>query len=135
MQVLPLLAARLTVIGLRFKEEPLVPLGMTKLPSLTVLNSPGVLGTCAALLGAQRALRRGNSRRANRFFRYRVYAQGFTVLALVVGGFMYGNERRAGRSQREQMAAQLAKTRRDEWLNELEEYNRTMEESSKTRKQ
>ncbi|TQS34221.1 hypothetical protein Golomagni_05404, partial [Golovinomyces magnicellulatus] len=50
----------------KLKEEPLVPLGI----GLTTF----------AFISAYRAIRRGDSKQANRMFRARVAAQGFTVL-------------------------------------------------------
>ncbi|KWU46206.1 hypothetical protein RHOSPDRAFT_32202 [Rhodotorula sp. JG-1b] len=78
----------------KFKEEPLVPLGC--------------LATVAALLGASSALQKGNRTQFNMFLRYRVAAQGLTlVAALGAANFMgsragggsvyYGAQRRAQR--------------------------------------
>ncbi|KAI5477954.1 hypothetical protein MNV49_005746 [Pseudohyphozyma bogoriensis] len=51
----------------KFKEEPLVPIG--------------ILATVVALGGATSALQKGNRTQFNKFLRYRVAAQGVTVVA------------------------------------------------------
>ena len=47
----------------------------------------GVALTTAALLGGLRAFTKGNVRKSNLFMRYRVAAQGFTVVVLLGGTF------------------------------------------------
>ncbi|WVN85842.1 uncharacterized protein L203_100994 [Cryptococcus depauperatus CBS 7841] len=54
------------------KEQPAVPVGAG--------------ATIAALLGASYHLRKGNRTQFNRFLRFRIYAQGLTVVALVIYG-------------------------------------------------
>ncbi|KAJ9115959.1 hypothetical protein QFC22_005102 [Naganishia vaughanmartiniae] len=56
------------------KKQPLVPLG--------------ALATCIALAGATAALRSGNRVQFNKYLRYRVAAQGVTVVAAVGGTLM-----------------------------------------------
>ncbi|KAJ9091861.1 hypothetical protein QFC21_007059 [Naganishia friedmannii] len=85
------------------KKQPLVPLGESFLPisifSLllshdisalagTVLWRVGALATCIALAGATGALRSGNRAQLNKYLRYRVAAQGVTVVAAVAGTLM-----------------------------------------------
>ncbi|RIB07900.1 hypoxia induced protein conserved region-domain-containing protein [Gigaspora rosea] len=53
----------------KLKEEPLIPFGLT----LTVL----------ALAGATLGYQKGDSKTMQRFLRFRVLAQGFTVVAAV----------------------------------------------------
>lgn len=78
----------------KFKEEPLVPIGerrsvvvtwitLTRGPCTLTLRSlpPGILATVAALLGATSALQKGNRTQFNKMLRYRVAAQGLTVIA------------------------------------------------------
>ncbi|CCJ28167.1 unnamed protein product [Pneumocystis jirovecii] len=48
-----------------------------------------VLATCLAFLGATIAIQRKNKLLANRMFRYRVYAQGFTLAIMVAGNIYY----------------------------------------------
>nr|XP_018999718.1 uncharacterized protein I203_07603 [Kwoniella mangroviensis CBS 8507]OCF63179.1 hypothetical protein I203_07603 [Kwoniella mangroviensis CBS 8507] len=54
------------------KEQPFVPIGC--------------LATVGALLGATYHLRKGNRNKFNQFLRLRVYAQGATVIALMIYG-------------------------------------------------
>ncbi|BGP15864.1 Respiratory supercomplex factor 1, mitochondrial [Rhodosporidiobolus nylandii] len=67
----------------KFKEEPLVPIGC--------------VATVAALLGASSALQKGNRTQFNKFLRYRVAAQGFTVVAALGGSLYYQQQRRAAK--------------------------------------
>jgi len=62
------------------KEEPMVPLGMVL--------------TTAALIGATSSMRKGNRTQFNRMLRFRVIAQGFTVVAALGGSVYYGEKRR-----------------------------------------
>ncbi|GAA6027404.1 hypothetical protein JCM8097_007835 [Rhodosporidiobolus ruineniae] len=78
----------------KFKEEPLVPLGCA--------------ATVAALLGASSALQKGNRTQFNKFLRYRVAAQGFTVVAALGGSLYYQNQRRAAKKAEEQARALAA---------------------------
>merc|ERR1712225_153275 len=68
----------------RLKEEPLIPLGCAL--------------TCWALYNASRSIRAGDSNRTNRMFRARIYAQGFTLLAMI-GGSMYWQTDRQKRKE------------------------------------
>ncbi|MDI1491085.1 MAG: Respiratory supercomplex factor 1, mitochondrial [Ramalina farinacea] len=63
----------------RIKEEPLVPFGV------------GL--TCWAFYNAARSIRSGNSTRTNRMFRFRLYAQSFTIVAMLGGSFYYNADR------------------------------------------
>jgi len=60
------------------KEQPFVPLG--------------ALATCVALIGASQQFRTGNRQAFNRFLRFRVVAQGVTVVACVVGSAAWAKE-------------------------------------------
>ncbi|GHJ90167.1 hypothetical protein NliqN6_6569 [Naganishia liquefaciens] len=60
------------------KQQPLVPLG--------------IVATCIALMGATGALRSGNRAQFNRYLRYRVAAQGVTVVAAVAGTLLLTNK-------------------------------------------
>ncbi|WVQ62401.1 uncharacterized protein L199_000541 [Kwoniella botswanensis] len=61
------------------KEQPFVPIGC--------------LATVGALLGATYHLRKGNRNKFNQFLRLRVYAQGATVIALMIyGGVAFTND-------------------------------------------
>ncbi|GAA99325.1 uncharacterized protein L969DRAFT_102694 [Mixia osmundae IAM 14324] len=78
----------------KFVEEPLVPLGM------------GL--TCVALLAASVQMRKGDRKKMNKFLRYRVYAQGLTVLAALGGTVYYGTER-SKRAAEQRDAARFAR--------------------------
>lgn len=99
------------------KEEPLVPIG--------------IVATCAALWGAQKALRTGNAKRANRFFRYRIYAQSFTVIAMLVGGIYYGEARRREKKASEEALKEAARKRQQDWIKDLEAYDESFTSSKK----
>ena len=90
----------------RLKEEPLVPLGVAL--------------TCAALIGATRSMRAGDRERTNRMFRARVYAQGFTVLAMVAGSVYWQTDRQKRKEFDKAVADRNAQEKRDAWVRELE---------------
>lgn len=65
-------------------------------------------------------MKAGDSTEMNRMFRARIYAQAFTLVALVAGG-MYFKTERAQRREFEQAVELRKKTeKRDAWLKELE---------------
>ncbi|KAJ6442675.1 mitochondrial hypoxia responsive domain-containing protein [Purpureocillium lavendulum] len=90
----------------KIKEEPLVPLGI----GLTVF----------AFVNAYRALRRGDSRQANKMFRARVAAQGFTVIAMVAGSMYYSKDREKTKELRKLKEQHDAEEKRQKWIRELE---------------
>lgn len=90
----------------RLKEEPLVPLGC----ALTVW----------ALYKASKSMRAGDHARTNVYFRRRIYAQGFTLLAVVAGGMYWGKDREKRREWDQLQKAKTAEERRKRWLDELE---------------
>ena len=71
----------------KFIEEPFVPIGSSRPRSRAaraIADLPscaGILATCIALGGATSALQKGNRTQFNKFLRYRVAAQGVTVVA------------------------------------------------------
>ncbi|KAL2074031.1 hypothetical protein VTL71DRAFT_7809 [Oculimacula yallundae] len=90
----------------RLKEEPLIPLGCAL--------------TCWALFSASRSIRSGDSNRTNRMFRARIYAQGFTLLAMI-GGSMYWQTDRQKRKEYDVVVAEKkAKEKNALWIKELE---------------
>lgn len=127
--------SRLKKLARRLKEEPLVPLGM--------------LLTCGALFGATRAMRTNvrssphlrqlrppwtaektdgldvqDHQRANIMFRRRIYAQFFTIAAIVAGS-SYWSQDRAKRAEFEKMEKERERVeRRERWLAELEARDR-----------
>ncbi|WWC86059.1 uncharacterized protein L201_000930 [Kwoniella dendrophila CBS 6074] len=66
-------------IARKCKEQPFVPIGC--------------IATVGALLGASYHLRKGNRNQFNKYLRLRVYAQGATVVALMIyGGVAFTND-------------------------------------------
>ncbi|KAL2823652.1 altered inheritance of mitochondria protein 31, mitochondrial [Aspergillus cavernicola] len=90
----------------RFKEEPLIPLGCA--------------ATCYALYRAYRSMRAGDSVEMNRMFRARIYAQGFTLLAVVAGGMYFKADRQQRREFEQAVEVRKGQEKRDAWLRELE---------------
>ncbi|KAF2814659.1 altered inheritance of mitochondria protein 31, mitochondrial, partial [Mytilinidion resinicola] len=90
----------------RLREEPLVPLGCV----LTV----------AALIGATRSIRRGDGNRTNVMFRRRIYAQGFTIVAMLGGSIYYQEDRNKRKEYEGVVAEKLRLEKRDKWIKELE---------------
>lgn len=65
-------------------------------------------------------MRSGDKHRTNRMFRRRIYAQGFTILAMVAGS-AYWETDRAKRGQFNELTEEKRKKeKRDAWLRELE---------------
>ncbi|TLD08821.1 uncharacterized protein PgNI_07647 [Pyricularia grisea] len=93
-------------IARKLKQEPLVPLGCV----LTV----------AAFTGAYRAMRAGDHGRVNRMFRYRIAAQGFTILAMVAGGIYYSDDRHKEREMWKAKREADEEDKRQRWIRELE---------------
>ena len=56
----------------------------------------------------------------NKMFRARIYAQGFTIVAIIGGSLYYAEERRQRRELERQLNEKKSKERRDAWLRELE---------------
>lgn len=53
-------------------------------------------------------------------FRYRIYAQAFTLVSVVVGGIYYKSERAQRKELERAMEAKKSQAKRDAWLKELE---------------
>ncbi|KAJ5280758.1 hypothetical protein N7478_006130 [Penicillium angulare] len=90
----------------RLKEEPLIPLGCA--------------ATCYALYRAYRSMKAGDSAEMNRMFRARIYAQAFTLVALVAGGMYFKTERTQRREFEKAVEERKSQEKRDLWLRELE---------------
>ncbi|MCJ1312765.1 Respiratory supercomplex factor 1, mitochondrial [Agyrium rufum] len=88
------------------RQEPLVPLGC--------------ILTCWALLGASRSIRRGDHATTNRMFRARIYAQGFTLVAICAGSFYWREDRDKRKELSGVLAEKKAQEKRDAWIRELE---------------
>ncbi|KAA8649027.1 respiratory supercomplex assembly factor RCF1 [Aspergillus tanneri] len=90
----------------RLKEEPLIPLGCA--------------ATCYALYRAYRSMKAGDSAEMNKMFRARIYAQFFTLIAVVAGGMYYKTERQQRREFDQMVEERKSQEKRDAWLRELE---------------
>lgn len=65
-------------------------------------------------------MRAGDSAEMNRMFRARIYAQAFTLVALVAGGMYFKTERQHRREFEQAVEERKAQEKRDAWLRELE---------------
>ncbi|KAK3630184.1 Respiratory supercomplex factor 1, mitochondrial [Elasticomyces elasticus] len=90
----------------RLFEEPLIPLGCAL--------------TCWALFEATRSMRSGDKHRTNRMFRRRIYAQGFTILAMVAGSAYWETDRSKRNQFNELVSDREKKDKHEAWLRELE---------------
>ncbi|KAK3076334.1 hypothetical protein LTS18_013298, partial [Coniosporium uncinatum] len=90
----------------RFREEPLVPLGC--------------ILTAWALLGATKSIRHGDHHGANRMFRRRIYAQGFTIAAMLAGSVYWKADREKRKELDGVMDERKKMEKRQKWLAELE---------------
>jgi hypothetical protein len=90
----------------KLRQEPLVPLGLAL--------------TCYALFGATRSIRRGDKEATNRYFRARVYAQGFTLLCVCAGAIYWKEDREKRKTYRGLVDEKKAKEKREAWIRELE---------------
>jgi len=98
--------SRWAKLSRRIKEEPLIPLGCAL--------------TCWALFEATRSIRSGDKQRTNRMFRRRIYAQGFTVMAMLVGSIYWESDRKKRNEYDELIEDKKRKERHESWLKELE---------------
>lgn len=76
--------------------------------------------TCYALYQAGVSIHHGDSVRANRMFRHRIYAQGFTLLAIVAGSIYYEKDRKKRKEFEGVIAQRKAKEKNEAWIRELE---------------
>ncbi|CAK4033924.1 Respiratory supercomplex factor 1, mitochondrial [Lecanosticta acicola] len=90
----------------RLVEEPLIPLGCAL--------------TCWALYEATRSMKSGDKYRTNRMFRRRIYAQGFTILAMVMGSAYWEGDRAKRKQFNELSEEKRKKEKHESWLRELE---------------
>lgn len=91
-----------------------------KVPLLTTGHLIGIGLTVFAFISAYRAIRRGDSKQANKMFRARVAAQGFTVLAMVAGSMYYNQDREKSKELRKIKEETDAEEKRQKWIRELE---------------
>jgi hypothetical protein len=97
---------RLGKLWRRLKEEPLIPIGCA--------------ATVYALYQATKSIRRGDHHQTNRMFRARIYAQGFTLIALVAGSIFYKDDRLKRKRFEAAVEDKKAAEKREKWLKELE---------------
>ncbi|THX06240.1 hypothetical protein D6D18_02922 [Aureobasidium pullulans] len=90
----------------RIVEEPLIPLGC----GLTVW----------ALYEATKSMKSGDHAKTNRMFRRRIYAQGFTLLAMVAGSAYWEKDRNKRKEYNDLVDEKKKKDKRDAWIKELE---------------
>lgn len=90
----------------KLRQEPLIPLGC--------------LATCYALYMASKSIRVGDRNQTNRMFRARIYAQGFTLAAIVAGSLFYQDERLKRKKYEKVVEEKNALEKREKWLRELE---------------
>jgi len=98
--------SRVQKLWRKLRQEPLIPLGCA--------------ATCYALYMATKSIRQGDHNQTNRMFRARIYAQGFTLLALVAGSIFYKDERLKRKTFETALDEKKAAEKRDKWLKELE---------------
>lgn len=65
-------------------------------------------------------MRRGDHQTTNRMFRARIYAQGFTLLAVVAGSVYYKTDREKRKEFEGAVAERKAKEKNEAWIRELE---------------
>lgn len=104
----------------KLKEEPLVPVGLAM--------------TCYALYGATKSIRRGDKYQTNRFFRARVYAQGFTLLCIVVGSIYWKEDRDKRKHYQGLLGEKRAREKKEAWIRELEARDREDELERQSRR-
>ena len=90
----------------KIKQEPLIPLGCA--------------ATSYALYQASKSIRQGNPYQTNKMFRARIYAQGFTLVAIVAGSIFYKDERVKRKGHEKKIEEKKSLEKRDKWLRELE---------------
>lgn len=101
----------------RCKQQPLVPIG--------------TLLTTGAIILATKSIRQGRQADTQKYFRYRVGFQGFTLLALVFGGWYYQAESKAQKQSREEKLREKAKLRERMWIEELERRDQVIQDRKK----
>ncbi|ERS98487.1 hypothetical protein HMPREF1624_05271 [Sporothrix schenckii ATCC 58251] len=92
--------------GRKLLKEPLIPIGC--------------IVTVAAFINATRAIRKGDHHQAQRMFRARVLAQGFTIMAIVGGGIYLADDRKKERQQWALERQQKQQAETEKWVKELE---------------
>jgi len=80
----------------------------------------GCVLTCMALLGASRSIRAGDHNRTNRMFRARIYAQGFTLVAMIAGSMYWQTDRQKRKEFDKVVEERKAREKNEAWIRELE---------------
>lgn len=78
-------------------------------------------------------MRSGDKHRTNRMFRRRIYAQGFTILAMVAGSAYWENDRSKRKQFDELSEEKRRKEKKEAWLRELEIRDQEEEELRRIR--
>jgi hypothetical protein len=65
-------------------------------------------------------MKSGDHAKTNRMFRRRIYAQGFTLLAMVAGSAYWEKDRKKRTEYNELLEEKKKKDKRDAWIRELE---------------
>lgn len=103
----------------RIIEEPLIPFGCAL--------------TCWALFEATKSIKSGDKHRTNRMFRRRIYAQGFTLLAMLAGSIYWEADRKKRKQFDELTDEQKRKEKHEQWIRELEVRDQEEEELRRER--
>ena len=90
----------------RVMEEPILPFGCAL--------------TCWALYEATKSMKAGDHHRTNRMFRRRIYAQGFTILAMVAGSVYWESDRKRRKEYTGLVDEKTKKEKYEAWIRELE---------------
>lgn len=100
-------------------EEPLIPLGCAL--------------TCWALFEATKSIKTGDKHRTNRMFRRRIYAQGFTIAAMLAGSVYWESDRSKRKQYNELLDEKKRKEKHENWIKELEIRDQEEEELRRER--
>jgi hypothetical protein len=73
-----------------------------------------------ALFGASRSIRAGDHNRTNRMFRARIYAQGFTLVAMIAGSVYWQTDRQKRKEFDKVVEERKAREKNEAWIRELE---------------
>jgi hypothetical protein len=73
-----------------------------------------------ALFGASRSIRSGDHNRTNRMFRARIYAQGFTLVAMIAGSMYWQTDRQKRKEFDKVVEERKAREKNEAWIRELE---------------
>jgi hypothetical protein len=73
-----------------------------------------------ALFGASRSIRTGDHNRTNRMFRARIYAQGFTLVAMIAGSMYWQTDRQKRKEFDKVVEERKAREKNEAWIRELE---------------